>query len=494
MSWLRRVWPFGWTGPIIALAALSALVAVCYQLERWPFGDHRTLRERFRFTHVSRTNLLPILNAPGRLESSNQTVIRCQLENTSGSRSGAGGSSTVLTLLPEGTAVKQGDVLATLDGSTYDEMYQQQLITVEQAKASHLHAQLTHEVALLAVHEYREGTVEGTLKGMEGSIALARSDVARLTAHLSWTMRMKEKGYASVAQIVSEQHSVAQMSFSLERQLMSLDLFKRFTQPKTLKSLDGQVTTALTSMNNEKLRLQRQLDRLALFKKQLDRCTIRAPHDGVLYYYKDPNPRRRNVARVEEGMSVYQRQPLFYLPDLTQMEVQVAIIESVVDRIRPGLPARVRFEAIPDLVLAGHVVSVGSMPASQGQEGEDIRYFISLIKLDAVAPGLKPGMSTRVDIALTRRTNVLAVPHEALKSDRGKKFCLVAHEEKLERREVRIGEETTDLVEVTAGLEEGEWVALNAPSPPSHAEPLLNFDEIESIPTADTHTVAASRD
>ena len=73
---------------------------------------------------------------------------------------------------------------------------------------------------------------------------------------------------------------------SLKNQETSLELFKRFTQPKTEMSLKGQVTTAQTSLNNETLRLQRQLDRLALLKKQVDRCTIRAPHDGVLFYYK----------------------------------------------------------------------------------------------------------------------------------------------------------------------------------------------------------------
>ena len=104
----------------------------------------RPLRERYYFRYVSRTDLNPVLNAPGRLESSKRTIIRCELENLAGERGGA--SSTLLTLLPEGSAVKGGDVLATLDGSTYVEMLRQQAITVEQAKASHLQVQLNHEI------------------------------------------------------------------------------------------------------------------------------------------------------------------------------------------------------------------------------------------------------------------------------------------------------------------------------------------------------------
>ena len=51
-------------------------------------------------------------------------------------------------------------------------MLRQQSITVEQAKASLLQAQLNHEIALLAVQEYRDGVAEETLKGMEGNMRL----------------------------------------------------------------------------------------------------------------------------------------------------------------------------------------------------------------------------------------------------------------------------------------------------------------------------------
>ncbi len=119
---------------------------------------------------------------------------------------------------------------------------------------------------------------------------------------------------------------------------------------------------------------------------------------------------------------------------------------------------------------------------------------MALVKLDSVNPELKPGMTSLVDIALRRRNNVLAVPCQALRSDGGKKICFVANAETLERREVRTGEETTNLVEVTSGLEEGELIALNPPNSPTHAEPLVNFDELEASLPAASDTVAASRD
>jgi HlyD family secretion protein len=495
-SWLRVVWPFGWTGVGVVVIALSSFLVATHELGAWPWNDRRPLRERYYFRFVSRTDLNPVLNAPGRLESSKRTMVRCELENLAGSREG--GSSTILTVLPEGTPVKRGDVLATLDGSTYIEMLRQQAITVEQAKASHLQVQLNHEIALLAVREYREGTVQETLKGMEGTITLARSDLSRAQEHLTWTRRMSEKGYASAAQIVSEKHTVSQLELALERQLTAMELFQRFTLPKTEKNLQGQVKSAETNLGNESLRLQRQLERFKLLQKQVDRCTIRAPQDGVLLYNKGRGP----AASVEEGMVVRERQALFYLPDLSEMEVQVALNESVVDKVSPGQRVTVTFEALPKLVLAGRVVSVGQIPLLQmaggggggGQQMDTgVRFFVSIVKLDSVTDQLKPGMSTMVDFALSRRVNVLAIPHQAVRSDGGKKVCYVAHDESLERRVVRIGQDTADMVEVLDGLREGDMVALNPPGTPVHVEQLVNFDDLDQAQPGESESVTTSQ-
>jgi HlyD family secretion protein len=497
-SWLRVIWPFGWSGLGVVVVSLSSFLVATHELGAWPWIDRRPLRERYDFLHVSRTDLNPVLSAPGRLESSRRTVVRCELENLAGAS--GGGSSTLLTALPEGSAVKKGDILATLDVSTYEEMLRQQLITVEQAKASHLQAQLNHEIALLGVREYRDGTVQETIKGLEGSIALARSDLSRAKDHLTWTKRMAVKGYLSDAQITSEEHGVSQLELSLQQKLTSLELFQRFTLPKTEKNLQGQVKSAETSLGNETLRLQKQVERLDILKKQVARCTIRAPHDGVLFYYKEGGGPRGGGASIAEGMVVRQRQALFYLPDLTEMEVQVAVNESVVDRVIPGQRVSITFEALPKLVLMGRVISIGQIPTRVTVRGDDrqpmdtgIRFFTTIVKLDAVDSQLKPGMSTMVDFALSRRRDVLAIPHEAVRSDGAKKVCFIANDEHLERREVKIGQDTAEMVEVLDGLHEGEMVALNPPGNMPHFEHFFSFGDVEPSLPSDTDNVTTSQ-
>ena len=69
-------------------------------------------------------------------------------------------------------------------------------------------------------------------------------------------------------------------------------------------------------------------------------------------------------------------------------------------------------------------------------------------------------MTAQVEIELNRREYVLAVPTEAIAHE-GARVCYVVHEDGLERREVKLGEGTPDLLEISMGLHEGEQVVLN---------------------------------
>jgi HlyD family secretion protein len=138
-------------------------------------------------------------------------------------------------------------------------------------------------------------------------------------------------------------------------------------------------------------------------------------------------------------------------------------------------------------------VTVGQFPAAPGRDGEDIRYFMGRVKIVKSAPGLTPGMSTRIDINLARRDHVLAVPLESIRSANGHKVCYVAHEENLEVRPVELGQETTAMVEITAGLSEGELIVLNPPSSTTNVDSYRNSAENHTNEPPDSQTVASSQ-
>lgn len=471
--------PRKWAGfaTVLALAAATLTVAGSWRNSR---AKSTPPRERYDVVDVRRIDLFPKRSAGGQLQSSKRTVIECELERLHvGIRGGgsltASGASTLLSIVPDGSQVKKGDVLAVLDSSDYEEMLLQQRVTVERVQADYRQTELTLEVAKLALVEYRDGTVQDTRREMLGKLALAESDLERSGIRLAWTKRMNDKGYAPKSQVASDQYALSVNRVSLARQKTAFDLFFRYQAPKNLRQLEGEIKMAEANLGYQSLRRKRMLDRLALLEKQLELCTIRAPHDGFVIYANRPE----NDVIIEAGMSVRQKQDLMYLPDLNQMEVVAMLHESIIEDVKSGMVADVEIEGLPDQRLEGHVVSVAPLPATSWIS--DVRYFPGIIKLDHTIRGIRPGLTARVDIRLDRRDHVLTVPAEAVVSYEGHDVCYVAHEDGLERREVQLGQSNQELLEITDGLGEGEQVVLN----PAFGETDFE-DELRTYPAPST--------
>ena len=447
--------PLVWLGGLIVLSALA--VGVVLGWARW--YSHPPLREHYITRAVQRADLFPIRLASGRVESGKRTVIECQLENIAvgvrGQRLTASGASVLLSVIPEGSVVKRGDVLAELDSSDYEELLRLQRITLERAKADRLQANLDREVAQLAVREFEDGTVRETTEDFEGKIFLARSELERASDRLNWSRRMHQKGYVPAATVTSDLFRKDQMALSLTQQESAYALFKKFTAPKTVRELEGAVQGATATLEYQDLRLQRQLERLATLERQVTNCTIRAPHDGFVIYANNAD----RQLFIEPGLPVHERQQLFFLPDLNDMEVVALLHESIVDQVDHGMRARVQIEGMNDRRIEGHVTKIADMAILNYRS--DVKYFEGIVKLENVPEGLRPGMSAEVEIALPRLEHVLAVPSDAVRVENGHDFCFVFHEDGLERREVKVGQVTSDLSEVTQGLEEGEQVVIN---------------------------------
>lgn len=333
-------------------------------------------------------------------------------------------------------------------------LLRRQKITVERSRADHRQAKLDYEIALLADREFREGSMTEAIKDFERSVALAESDLVRCEDRLEWVRRMKIKGYVPAAQVTNEEFNHARALFDLGEEHAAYRLFTKWTAPRALKILEGNILAAEATLKYQRSRLNRNLERLATLEKQVELCTIRAPHDGFVIYAND----ERREIRIEEGMYVRQKQDLLYLPDLAQMEVVAALHESIMPEIAKGMRARVVVEGMPNRWLEGHVTDIAAIPTFNWRS--DVRYFDGKVKLDNPPRGILPGMTAHVEIALNRRDHILAVPAEAITQEDGREICYVVDDDGLERREVKLWEGTQDFLEISEGLHEGEQVVL----------------------------------
>jgi HlyD family secretion protein len=400
---------------------------------------------------VRRLDLPVTILAAGRVDSAERTIIECRLEATEGM---SWGSSTVLSLLPEGPSVRKGDVLCTLDSSRYEEALRLQEIIAGQAEADFTAAELDLEVARLAVSEYRDGLKEEALKSLMGQIALVRADRERAHDRVRWARSMLAKGYLSRAQVATEDSNLSCIEHRLETSERALQAFKVWNAPKTLKILEAGVLMAESLYRYQTSRLTAARDRLRFCRGQVDACTIRAPHDGFLIYYVYPHA---PAYRLQEGSLVMRTQKLFYLPDLRRMEVNVLFHETIVRDLRPGMRALVELDALPGRGIAGRLESIATFPMIRWWSDE--RFFNATVALDDIPADLMPGMTAAVRVLFTKG-HVLAIPGSAVGVDRGRSFCQVLRDGAVQRREVKLGVTTPDLVEVEAGLSEAEEVVL----------------------------------
>jgi len=117
------------------------------------------------------------------------------------------------------------------------------------------------------------------------------------------------------------------------------------------------------------------------------------------------------------------------------------------------------------MTLHGKVISVGSVASSEGFRGGGTKEYEVVVSMDDLPAdhGLKPGMTAEVKIILKRLTNVLQVPLQTVTEFEGKNVVyVVVPGGGIERRQVEIGDRNDTMVQVLAGVTEGDALALDA--------------------------------
>ena len=407
--------------------------------------------EALEWVRVARGDLATTLLAGGDLMPAKQTSITCQVEDITDSD-----GTMVLSVIKNGSLVKKGDELCRLDSSGIEELARGEEILVNQARALYTKASLDLETATIALREYQDGLVVLSTKEFEARIALGRSDTQRQIDRVAWAESMVVKGYIALGQLLSERQALARYRHELMKVEGEFRVFERFEVPKEIHSLRSQVQMAEIARRLEADRLKAEEDELAYLRRQIENCTVRAPQDGVVVY---ANGSRWWPQPLEPGTPVYQGQSLFLIPDLSRMEVNVSVHESMGPRVRVGMTAKVRIASQPDRVIGGTVAAIEMLSTQNWKVWDDnVRHFLVRVSLDVTPVSALPFMSATVEIDTGHVSNALVIPVEALAVADGRQSCYVVTDDGLQRRPIQTRRATRDLIEVTVGLDEGERV------------------------------------
>jgi hypothetical protein len=164
-------------------------------------------------------------------------------------------------------------------------------------------------------------------------------------------------------------------------------------------------------------------------------------------------------------MNAFGGQKLGSLPDLTQMEAKLFVLESEASGLKENLPVSISLDFEPGRVFTGKVIGIDTIAKPLGEESP-LKYFETKVALDTTDPQLmKPGVQVRASIFVEKQADVLAVPNQALVFEQSKAFLLVKNSTKVEKRAVEAGARSLTLTIITKGLSEGDAVLLGNPAP-----------------------------
>jgi RND family efflux transporter MFP subunit len=180
---------------------------------------------------------------------------------------------------------------------------------------------------------------------------------------------------------------------------------------------------------------------------------IIAPFDGVVTWrYADPG------TLIQAGTtSDSQSLPLVRVSDNYLLRLDFPVSVQYIQYLHTSDLVDVRVDS-----LGGRMFS-GKITRSTGKVDEDTRTMMFEIEVPNPDLEVAPGMYATVVLKLEDHPNVLAIPTQAVASDKGSSVLVVNHDNEIEARPVTLGLEMPDKYEVLSGLQEGDLVVVGNP-------------------------------
>jgi len=328
----------------------------------------------------------------------------------------------IASIVPEGTVVKVGDVIAELDKQPVAAKIADVALSLQKAQADFTTAQLDSAL----------------------NLAQAREDVR--TAEFT----LEEKKLAREQAKYEAPTIKRQAEIDLEKAQRALEQSKRNLSTKTKQ--------AIAKMSSVGADLGRQQNNLKNLEQVRDNFSVRAPAPGMVIYVREWNGKKKGIGSQWGAWDA----TVATLPDLTQMESETYVNEVDVRKLSVGQKVQIALDADPTKKLSGtvtHIANVGEQRPNQ-----DSKVFEVKIEIATADTTLRPGMTTANAIEVASVPRVLSVPLEAVVSDGGFSYVFKKDGRRVVRQMVETGAMNDNEIVVRRGVAAGDRVLLAPPA------------------------------
>ncbi|MGZ8377609.1 MAG: efflux RND transporter periplasmic adaptor subunit [Gemmatirosa sp.] len=328
----------------------------------------------------------------------------------------------IASLVPEGTVVKAGDMVAELDRGAAATKLNEVTLNVQKADAQYTQAQL-----------------DSTL-----NLSKAREDLRTMEFALEEKRIAKEQAQYEAPSVRR------QAEIDLQKAERALAQAKRDYATKTQQ--------AIAKMREVGAELERHRNSLKTIQDVVGGFTIKAPAPGMVIYAKEWNGRKKVV-----GSQINAWEPtVATLPDLTQMESITYVNEIDVRKLAVGQEVKLSLDSDPSKALTGRVTAVANV--GEQRPNTDAKVFEVKVQVTQSDTTLRPGMTTSNAVQTSVVKKARFIPLEAVQADSGRTFVFRRRGGNVVRQEIETGLMNDNEVIVARGLEPGDEVLLAAPT------------------------------
>lgn len=328
----------------------------------------------------------------------------------------------IASIVPEGSVVKEGDVIAELDRSPAATKLADVTLSLQKAQA-----------------EYTTAELDSAL-----NLAQAREDVRTAEYTLEEKKIAKEQAQYEAPSIKR------QADIDLEKAQRGVEQAKR--------NLDTKTKQAVAKMSSVAADLGRQQNQLKNIQTVMEGFTIRAPAPGMVIYLREWNGKKKGVGSQWNAWD----NTVATLPDLTQMESQTYVNEVDVRKLAVGQPVQISLDADPSKKLPGKVTEIANV--GEQRPNQDSKVFEVKIEVLQADTTLRPGMTTANAIETASVPNALSVPLEAVVSEAGYSYVYKREGRGVVKQMIDPGPMNDNEIVVRRGLTKDDRVLLAPPT------------------------------
>jgi len=171
--------------------------------------------------------------------------------------------------------------------------------------------------------------------------------------------------------------------------------------------------------------------------------SLNAPIDGVVI--------ERNATI---GATVGTDASVFKIIDISRVWADANVFEKDLPRVRVGQVVKLTVTAFPGSTFSGKIIFINSVVDPDSRT----------VKVRTEVPNpdgrLKPDMFANVEIITDVKSTAVSVPQSAVLDDGGKKIVFIADGKNYKQRQVQLGIQNGDRIEIIDGLNAGDRVVI----------------------------------